>query len=176
MAGAAPTNAELMVMAIITTLKAHITALQNVALAAAAAPPAGAAPVVFADMPQTLDTNSLIEYSTKRGSAIFKKGGKALDNKALTDGFAMTPNQTVIFVEAFHCRVTAMGWYQSTRQITSSTNSAGRQVDIIKNYGQINKATLKTACERLCKPGQLDAQNCAKQNKIMMSIHAWQSC
>ncbi len=67
MDGAAPTNAEL--MAIITTLQAQVTALQNVALAATAAPPACAAPVVFADMPQTLGANDLIDYSTKRGSA-----------------------------------------------------------------------------------------------------------
>jgi hypothetical protein len=64
MAGAAPTNAEL--IAIITTLQAQITALQNVAPAAAAAPPAEAAPVVFADTPQMLDANNLIDYSTKR--------------------------------------------------------------------------------------------------------------
>ncbi len=63
MAGASPTHAEL--MAIITTLQAQVTALQNVAPAAAAAPPAGAAPVVFADMPQTLGTHDLINYLTK---------------------------------------------------------------------------------------------------------------
>jgi hypothetical protein len=35
---------------------------------------------------------------------------------------------------------------------------------------QIYKATLKTAWERFCKPWQPDAQSCAKQNNIMMSI------
>jgi hypothetical protein len=57
-----------------------------------------------------LGTNDLIDYLTKQGSAIFEQGCKALNNKALTDGFAMTPNQTVIFVEAFHCCITTMGW------------------------------------------------------------------
>jgi hypothetical protein len=81
-------------------------------------------------MPQMLGTNDLIDYSTKRGSAIFEQGCKAFNNKALTDGFAMTPNQTIIFVEAFHYPATAMGWNQGTRQITTFINSIGRQVVI----------------------------------------------
>jgi hypothetical protein len=145
MAAAAPTIANL--MAIILQLQAQILALQNVAPVDAAAS-AGAAPVVFADMPQMLGANELIDYSTKWGSVIFEQGCKALDNKALTNGFAMTPDQTIIFVEAFHRRATTMGWNQGARQITTFTNSAGHQVNIIKSYGQINKATLKTACER----------------------------
>jgi hypothetical protein len=54
-----------------------------------------------------------------------------------------------------------MGWNQGARQIT---------VDIIKSYGQINEATLKSACERFCKPGGVDSQTRAKQNNTMMSI------
>jgi hypothetical protein len=83
----APTTAKL--MAIITTLQAHIVALQNMAPAAAAAPPAT---MVFADMPQMLGANDLINYLPKQGSTIFKEGCKPLDDKALTDSFAMTPN------------------------------------------------------------------------------------
>ena len=69
MAAPTPTTAEL--MAIITTLLVQIVALQNLALAAAAASPAGAATVVFANTPQTLGTNDLINYLTERGSTIF---------------------------------------------------------------------------------------------------------
>jgi hypothetical protein len=98
--------------------------------------------VVFANMPQTLGANDLIDYSTTRGSTIFEQGCKLLDDKALTNGFAMTPNQTVIFIEAFHPRATMMGWNQRAMQITSFANSAGCQVNIIKIYGQINEATL----------------------------------
>jgi hypothetical protein len=96
-------------MVIIAQLQAQVNALQNMAPAAAAAPPAGAAPVVFADMPQMLGANDLIDYLTKRGSAIFKQGCKALNNKAFNNGFAITPNQTITFVEAFHHGATAMG-------------------------------------------------------------------
>ncbi len=72
MAAPAPTTAKL--MAIITMLQAQIVALQIMAPAATAAPPAGAATVVFADMPQTLGANDLINYSTKQGSTIFEQG------------------------------------------------------------------------------------------------------
>jgi hypothetical protein len=168
MAAFAPTTAEL--MAIITTLQAQIVALQNAAPAAAAAPTAGTATVVFADTPQTLSADDLIDYSTKQGSAIFEQGYIPLDDKALTDGLAMTPDQTVIFVEAFHRRATTMGWNQGARQITSFANSAGRQINIIKSYGQIDKATLKFACERFCKPGGVDSQTGTKHNNMMMSI------
>jgi hypothetical protein len=152
MAAPTPTTAKL--MAIITMLLAQFFALQNVAPAAAAAPPAGTATVVFADMPQMLGANDLIDYLTKRGSTIFEQGCKPLDDKALTNSFAMNPNQTIIFVKAFHHRATTMGWNQGTMQITTFANSAGCQVDIIKSYDdQIDKANLKSACERFYKPG-----------------------
>jgi hypothetical protein len=115
-----------------------------VAPVAATAPPAGAAPVVFTDTPQTLGANDLFDYSMKRRSAILEQGCNALDGKALTNGFAMAPGQTVIFVEAFHRCATAVGWNQNARQISVFTNSAGHQIDIIKSYSQINEATLKT--------------------------------
>jgi hypothetical protein len=153
MAASAPTTAEL--MAIITTPQAQIVALQSAAPAAAAAPPAGAATVVFANTPQMLGADDLINYSTKQGSTIFEQGCKSLDDKALTNGFAMTPNQTIIFVKAFHCRATMMGCNQGAMQITSFAKSTGCQVDIIKSYGQIDKATLKSAYERFCKPREV---------------------
>ncbi len=48
--------------------------------AATAAPAAGAAPVVFTDISQTLGANDLIDYLTRRGSAIFEQGCKKLNN------------------------------------------------------------------------------------------------
>jgi hypothetical protein len=82
----------------------------------------------------------------------------------------MIPNQTIIFVKAFHCRATTMGSNQDTMQITLFANSTGCQVNIIKSYGQINEATLNSLCVRFCKPGGVDSQTRAKQNNTMMSI------
>jgi hypothetical protein len=169
MAGNQPTVADLQLL--IQQLKGRVLALQAAQHAApnvvAAAP---VAPVVtFAVTPQALNAEDLIDYSTKQGSAIFDQGCKALDDKALADGFAMTPDQTVIFVEAFYRRAVAMGWTQGSKQITNFTNSAGVTVDIIKCYDQISKATLKTACECFCKVGEINAKSRATQNNAMMA-------
>jgi len=171
-----PSTAEL--QALIQQLQAQVQALENAAAAAAtvaqAATTTTAAPsvVVFADTPQTLGAEDLIDYSSKRGSEIYKQGIAALDDKSLTDGFNMTANQTVVFTKAFLSlsRATAMGWNKGSEQITTFTNSSGVPVDIIKSYGQIDEATLKTACEKFCKAGQPDAKSRAKQNNTMMSM------
>jgi hypothetical protein len=159
---ATPTVADL--QALIATLQAQVNPLLAAAPAAAAP-----TPVIFANMPQTLNSNNLIDYLTKRGSSIYEQGCKALKDKALTDGFGMTPNQTVVFVEALSRRATTMGWNQGTKQITTHQNSAGTAIDVIKCYGQINKATLKASCERFCRAGKVDAETCAKQNNTMMA-------
>ncbi len=96
-------------------LLAQIQALQgqvNALTAAAAVPaaPVAPTPVIFADSPQSLDVENVIDYGTKRRSEIFKQGCAALDNKSLTDGFNMTTNQVVIFVEALQHRCKEMGW------------------------------------------------------------------
>ncbi len=83
-------------------LQALILRLQNqVAPLTSGAATTGPAPaaVVFADTPQLLFADDLIDYSTKQGSSIYEQGCKTLDDKALTNGFSMTPDQTVVFVE-----------------------------------------------------------------------------
>ena len=167
-----PTVADL--QSLILQLQAQVTALENAAATAAptvpAATTAATTVVVFVDMPQTLGADDLIDYLSKQGSDIYKQGIAPLNYKALTDGFKMTANQTVMFTEAFLNCTTVMGWNKGSKQITTFTNSAGVAVDIIKSYGQIDEATLKTACERFCKAGQADAESCAKQNNTMMSM------
>ncbi len=116
-----------------------------------------------------LGVDNLINYLTKLGKDIYNHQCGALDDKALTNGFSMTPGKTVIFVEAFQHHADLMGWTKGTKQITTFTNRDGKSIDIIKNYGQINEAMLKTACERFCKAGEIDSQTCAKQNNTMMS-------
>jgi hypothetical protein len=164
MAAAAPTPAKL--QALILQLQTQVATLTS------GAAPAGPAPaaVVFADTPRSLYADDLIDYSTKRGSSIYEQGCKTLDDKALTDGFGMTSDQTVVFVESLTRRATAMGWNTGSKQITTFTNRSGKDVDIIKEYGQIDEMTLKTACERFCKAGEVDAESRAKQNNGMMAV------
>jgi hypothetical protein len=104
-----PTAAEL--QALILQLQAQVLALETAAATTAptvpAATTAAATVVVFPDTPQTLGVDDLIKYSSKRGSDIYKQGIAPLDDKALTDGFNMTANQTVVFTEAFLNRATA---------------------------------------------------------------------
>jgi hypothetical protein len=166
MAAPEPTVADL--QALIQMLQAQVATLQA---AIPAAPAAGAAAVVtFAVTPQTVNTKELLDYSTKRGSSIYEHGCKAVDDKALTNGFGMTIDQTVVFVKAFSCCTTAMGWNMGTKQITTFANRGGTPVDLIKCYGQIDEATLKTVCERFCKAGEVDAQSHATQDNMMMAI------
>ena len=167
MSNQAPTIQEL--KALITTLKQRVTDLQNVAPVFQAALAAAATLVVFPNFPQTLGVDDIIDYSKKLGKDIYEKECKALDDKALIDGFNMTPIETVVFVEAFERKAKWMGWSAGTKQITTFNNCDGVSINIIKNYGQINLATLKTACERFCKAGEADTQSRAKHNNTMMA-------
>jgi hypothetical protein len=167
MANQQPTVQEL--RALIQALQAQVQALQNAAPAIQAAPAAAATPVVFPDMPQMLSVDDIINYSTKRGQLIYDHGCAALNNKALTNVFNMIPNKTVVFVEVLQRHADSMGWTKGTKQIMTITNCDGKSINIIKNYSQIDKATLKTACERFCKAGEIDSQSCAKQNNTIMS-------
>jgi len=145
MANQAPSVEEL--QALILALQGQVVALHNAAPVAPAAPTAATPTVVFAETPQTLGIDDLIDYSTKRGKDIYNQECKELDNKALTNGFNMTPNETVVFIEALERKANSMGWSKGTKQITKLTNQDGVNIDIIKNYGQIDMATLKTACD-----------------------------
>jgi len=49
----------------------------------------------FLGLGKTLGAEDLIDYSSRRGSEIYKQGIAALDDKSLTEGFNMTTNQTV---------------------------------------------------------------------------------
>ncbi len=84
----------------------------------------------------------------------------------------MTSDQTVVFVVSLTRHTTAMGWNTGSKQITTFTNRSGKAVDIIKEYGQIDELTLKTACDRSCKAGEVDAEaeSWAKQNNGMLTV------
>jgi hypothetical protein len=102
MANQQPTVADL--QALIQMLQAQVLALQNAAPAVQIAP--AAAQVVFANTPQTLGIDNLIDYSTKLGKDIYNHGCGALDNKALTNGFNIIPNETVVLLRPFSTTLT----------------------------------------------------------------------
>jgi hypothetical protein len=83
MANQQPTVQDL--QALILVLQAQVQTLQNAAPAIQAAPAAAATPVVFAEMPQMLGVDDLINYLTKRGQLIYDHGCAALEDKALTN-------------------------------------------------------------------------------------------
>ena len=165
MAQQAPTVQEL--LALIQKLRNQVDTLNK---AATTGTTATTATVVFVDTPNTLEVENSIDYNTKQGASIYEQGCQALDDKAFTEGFSMSINQSVVFVEALHHKASQMGWNQGSKQITSFVNRDGNTIDIIKEYGQIDKVTLKTQCERFCKAGEADAQSRAKQNNTMMCI------
>ncbi len=70
MAANAPTMEEL--LALVQTLQGQVAAL-TAAVAVPSAPVAAPAPVAFADTPNVVEVGDLIDYSTKRGSAIYEK-------------------------------------------------------------------------------------------------------
>ncbi len=115
-----PTIAEF--QSLITTLQGQVAAFQNATPAAPAVPAAVTTTVVFTETPQTLGVDDLIDYSTKRGKDIYNQGCEALDDKALTNGFNMTPNKTIVFIEALKRKANSMDWSKGTKQIRKFTN------------------------------------------------------
>jgi hypothetical protein len=158
-----PTVADL--QALILTLQAQVVILQATILASPAT-----AVAICAVTPQMLNVKEHLDYLTKRGSSIYEKGCKALDDMALMDSFGMATDQTMVFVKAFSCCTTAMGWNKGTKQITTFANQPGTLVYLINRYGQIDEAAMKTDCKRFYKSGEVDAQSHATQNNTMMAI------
>jgi hypothetical protein len=62
-----------------------------------------------------------------------------------------------------------MGWDRGTQGITLLQNAAGVDIDIVKAYGQIDEATLKTRCNAFCRAGGTNSQMRAAQNNHMMA-------
>ena len=143
----------------------QVTMLQAATATAAAALTAPTA-VMFALTPATSNLTELLDYSSKLGGQIYKEGCKKLTDD---EGFAMTPATTAAFVKVFANRCNIMGWNQGAEGISLLQNSAGLDLDIIKAFGQIDKATLKLCCDVFCQAGGAKFQSRAAQNNHMMA-------
>jgi hypothetical protein len=91
-----------------------------------------------------------LDYSSKLGGHIYTQGCKKFTKDK---GFPMTPALPTKFVKVFENCCTVMGWNQGAQGINKLQNATGTDIDIIKCYGQINKATLKMRCDLFCKEG-----------------------
>jgi hypothetical protein len=63
----------------------------------------------------------------------------------------MTPSTTATFVKTFENCCSIMRWNQGATRITKFPNQQGVTIDIVKNYGQIDKYMLKAHCNEFCK-------------------------
>jgi hypothetical protein len=86
----------------------------------------------------------------------------------------MTPATTVVFVKAFENRCIIMEWNQGTQNATKFTNQNAVLVNAVKNYGQIDEATLKAGCEVFCRVGSANVQSLPAQNNHV-TAHASRS-
>jgi hypothetical protein len=109
--------------------------------------PGGAKPTAFSLTPTTTNLVGLIDYSSKLGQSIYKQGCKKLTKD---EGFQMTPSITAAFVKTFENRCSIIGWNQGTMGITKFSNLQGVTINIVKNYGRIDKPTLKAHCNKFC--------------------------
>jgi hypothetical protein len=150
------------------TFQTQLNTLQNAGAAQQQAPAQQNVPQAasFALTPATTNLVGLIDYSSKLGQSIYKQGCNKLTND---EGFLMTPASTVGFVKAFKNRCIIMGWNQGGQNITKFTNQNAVLVNVVKNYDQIDKATLKAGCKGFCRVGGANVQSRATQNNHMMA-------
>jgi len=123
-----------------------------------------ATPVVFASTPAMVNHEDLINYQSKTGVMVYDEG-----RKALTTPFDMKSNGTVVYITELQAKCIKMGWSTGAQQITHFANAAGVTINIIDQYGQINSATLSTACQAFCSVGGAQFQQRARQNNTMMA-------
>ena len=164
MANQPPTNAELaaQLAQLTQAVAAMAAAFQNVP----ATPAATAGPVSFALSPALATGDDLLDYTTKSGSSIYKKGCEGCNTS-----FDMKPEQVVIFEKELSDKALEQGWSVGMQAITKFSviiDGTARELDVIKHYGQIDVATLKSGSEVFLKAGGAKYKQRAMQNNEQM--------
>ncbi len=123
MANQPPTNAELaaQLAQLTQAVAAMAAAFQN----APAPPAATAGPVSFALSPALATGDDLLDYTTKSGSSIYKKGCEGCNK----------PEQVVIFEKELSDKALEQGWSVGTQAITKFSviiDGTARELDVIK--------------------------------------------
>jgi hypothetical protein len=134
-----------------TTLQTQFNTIQNAGAAQQQAqvqqnPPQAA---TFAVTPATSNLSGLLDYYSRKIGEHTQGCKKLTKDKA----FPMIPALTAAFVKVFENCCTIMGWNQGAQGFIKLQKATSIAVDIVKYYGQINKATLKTFCDVFCKAG-----------------------
>ena len=161
----------------ITNLNEQMTALLAAIqplLAGAAAPPAAAAPgaapapvptVTFALTPGTTNPEQLIDYSTRTGQTLYDTGkSKLMDDES--EKFDLKVTQVVRFQEMLQARCEMMGWTNPNQGIVTY-QVAGRNLNLISEYGQIPYDEIKTQSQAYWKhDGDISADACISSGNI----------
>ena len=164
----------------ITNLNEQMTALLAAIqplLASVAAPPS-AAPVpaaaatltpavAFALSPGTTNPDQLIDYSTRTGQSLYDTGkSKLMDDEE--DKFDLKVTQVVRFQEMLQARSEIMGWTNPAQGIVTY-QVAGRDMNLISEYGQIPYDALKLQSQAYWKHDGAKKRQRAAQNNDMMT-------
>ena len=99
----------------------------------------------------------------KHGASLYKQGMKALNMT-----FNMKASQVVVFQKELADHAKMMGWDKGTQNIMKFKNKDNKDINLIPEYGQINAATLKTACEPFIFAEGANSQKRAAQNNEQM--------
>ena len=126
-----------------------------------------AGPVPFAISPGQVEAATLIDMRSKRGTSLKDAGCRELPTK-----FYLSPKHKVLFETELTRRAAEIGWDNAAQGIIKWTNGDGTAIYLISQYGQIDAATLKTACEiflTVMKSAERMAQNNAMASKSILA-------
>ena len=116
-------------------MNALLAALGNAQVGASVA----ATAPTFALTPGKVGVETIINYSTKHGSSVYKEY-----KAALLTAWDLKGKDPVVFIQEFITRAQDAGWTQETMQVMKFNNADGTPVDLITEYGKIDAVTMKT--------------------------------
>ena len=138
----APTNEEL--SAQVAALASQVAALTAAVTNNLSSNASRGGTTSFALTPGQIRPEDLIDYETRVGDRIWTQSIRALDVK-----FDMTSKHSLTFIENLSGRAAINGWNQGSKSIFHFRNRAGKDIDLIHEYGQITLEELRTQCEKM---------------------------
>ena len=153
MADAVPTNNEL------ATLFASLVT-QVTDLAAAVSTSTSSTPsATFALTPGQVKPDAVINYAVKQGTSQWDSGTKPLPT--LCD---LTSEHLTVFINELKSRTEAQGWDKGNKALFTFTDVAGKDIDLISQYGLLTSKTIKDQTKDLVGAGSNVATRKAQNN------------